>query len=287
MITVNGEPIDPSLIEEAFHRIKADAESQSEASCCERDEEFQKQAEDEVIEGILLAQEAEKQVPEPESDEIREAFEKSLRKWRENGASWDTIEAQRDQLRNEVIAKMRMERFTKRIFKQLPELDEQSLRDWHEAHPEIFNVQARAKVTHLVRFPRENAEEEYSKLVKVRKEALDGADFKELAKKHTAREDGDTDLGWIEHNRMTHPIETMIFSLRVGEISPIFFFDQGYHIVCIEELETAQMKPYEEVADKVKELATASQRRKALKIVAKELKKKAIIERPEVAAQEA
>lgn len=279
MIRVNGETIDPSLVEEAFHRIKSEAEARSEASCCERDEEFHKQAEEEVIEGTLLAQEAERQIPEPKADDIRDAFEEYIRKFRDNGASWDMIESQRDQLRQEVIAKIRMKRFTEKIWRKLPEIDDEAYEQWYEAHPERFHVHARAKVRHLVRNPGEDPDAEYRKLVDIRNKVLEGADFKELAKEHTSRADGNTDLGWIEHKRTLHPIESMIFSLRKDEISPVFYFDQSLHLVCIEELEPAQTKPYKEVAEEVKELAKASQRRKALKSFAKELEKRGKIER--------
>jgi hypothetical protein len=51
---VNGEAIDPSLIDEAFARFKATG-SQARSSCCERDDGFRDLARkgDEVIEGIL------------------------------------------------------------------------------------------------------------------------------------------------------------------------------------------------------------------------------------------
>ena len=55
MLIVNNEPVDPSLIEDAFQRIKTTAEMLTEVSCCERDGEFYAEAEQEVIDGILLA----------------------------------------------------------------------------------------------------------------------------------------------------------------------------------------------------------------------------------------
>ena len=56
MLRINGEAVDPGLIEDTFVRLKAEAELLSEVSCCERDDEFRVQAEEEVIDGILLAQ---------------------------------------------------------------------------------------------------------------------------------------------------------------------------------------------------------------------------------------
>jgi hypothetical protein len=281
VITVNGETIDPALVDEAFNRIKSDAETRSEISCCERDEEFRSRAEDEVIEGILLAQEAEKRTPEPPKEEIRSAFENTLREWREHGASWDLLEAQRNELREEVSARLRMEHFAQSIWSQLPDLDEAGLRDWYHLHAEDFRKPARAKVLHLIRFP-ENGEpgDEYRSLVEWRHQILDGADFGDIARSHTAKRDGDIDLGWIEHERVLNPFEAMLFSLRENEISPVFFYEQALHLVWVEALEPEQVTPFEEIEGEIRELALADQRRQALHELAVELRRTALIERP-------
>ena len=52
-------------------------------------------AEDEVIDSILLAQEAERSTPAPADDEIRDEFERLLKEWREQGASWQMLEQRR------------------------------------------------------------------------------------------------------------------------------------------------------------------------------------------------
>ena len=69
MLRVNGELIDPNLLEDAFARIKSEAEARLQVSCCERDPEFMAQAEEEVIDSVLIAQEAETRFPElPETE---------------------------------------------------------------------------------------------------------------------------------------------------------------------------------------------------------------------------
>ncbi|WP_379716017.1 peptidylprolyl isomerase [Haloferula chungangensis] len=259
-------------------RIKAGAEASSEVSCCERDEEFRALAKDEVIDGILLAQEAEKSTPLPDKDEIREHFEQTLREWRENGASWDLLEAQRDQLRAELVAKLRMDRFVESIWTKLPELTEDDLRHWHRDHAAEFRRPARAKVLHIVIFPDEsNPAEDFSKLLALREQVLEGADFAELAKTHTQKNDGNIDLGWIEHERVLNTFETMLFSLREKEVSPVFYYEQALHLIWPEAIEAEHTAAFEDVADQVRELALTAQRREALHQLALELKDQAEI----------
>ncbi|MEM9235317.1 MAG: peptidyl-prolyl cis-trans isomerase [Verrucomicrobiota bacterium] len=278
MMTVNGESIDPALVDEAFMRIKAKAESESEGSCCERDDEFREAARDEVINGILLSQEAERRVPAPGKDEVREQLEQTLRKWREHGASWDLLEAQRDQLRAELVAKLRMDRFVDEIWSGLPELGDDDLRTWHEKNADTFRRPTRAKVLHMVRFPEEaQPATDYRLLLDLRKRILNGEDFAKLAKEHTRKADGEIDLGWIEHERVLNTFETMLFSLGEKEVSPVFFYEQALHLVWPEEVEPEHVAPFEEVTDEVRELALAEQRREALQQLAAELRKTAEI----------
>jgi parvulin-like peptidyl-prolyl isomerase len=275
---VNGEVIDLSLIDEAFMRIKTAAEARSESSCCERDEEFREQAKDEVIEGILLAQEAERTVPTPDKDEIRERFEDTLREWREHGASWDLLEAQRDQLRAELVAKLRMDRFVESVWSELPNFTDDDLRAWHHSHSDEFRRPARAKVLHIVLFPNESIPtDDYRTLINLREQILDGADFAELAKVHTKKPDGTIDLGWIEHERILNGFESMLFSLREREVSPVFYYEQALHLIWPEKMEAEHIAPYDEVADRVRELAQTEQRREALHQLAMKLKETAVI----------
>ena len=110
MLRVNGELIDPNLVEETFSRIKTEAEQRLQISCCERDPEFQEQAEREVADSILIAQEAEKRYPEISEDEITPKLKEMIDLYREHGASWEMLEAQRDMMRHEISASMRMDK---------------------------------------------------------------------------------------------------------------------------------------------------------------------------------
>lgn len=279
MIEVNGEAVDPALIDEAFQRLKSEAELAADQSCCERNEEFVRRAEDEVIEGVLLSQEAERRVPPPDSAEIRPLLEQRIREWREHGASWELIEARQADLRADLVSRWRMERFTEGVWSSLPPLKSGDLRAFHREHADAFRRPARARITHLIAFPGEDPAATYRRLVALRTRALTGADFAELAAAHTEKPDGGTDPGWIERLRVLDPFEAMLFSLREGEISPVFAYERAFHLLRLETLEAEQLVPFEEVEDDVRERALAAQRRAALANLAAELRGRAAIRR--------
>lgn len=280
MLRINGETADPGLIEDAFARLKAEAEMLSEVSCCERDGEFRQRAEEEVIEGILLAQEAERRTAEPPPAEVRDAFEQTLRQWREHGASWDLLDAQRESLRAETISRLRMENFTTGLWRDLPEPTGDDLRAWYLENIARFRTPPAARVLHLVRFPESpDPWDDYAAMLELRHRALEGENFEELAREHTGKRNGEIDLGWIEQQRIFNPFEAMLFSLREGEIGPVFFYEQALHLVKAVEVRPAAVQPFEGIAENIREEVMHARRLEVLKELAMKLRETAVIER--------
>lgn len=280
MLIVNHEPIDPSLIEDAFQRIKASAEMLTEVSCCARDEEFFSQAEEEVIDGILLAQEAEKRYTKLEEAVVKPAMERALRQWRENGASWDLIEKHHAQIHQETTAALRMECFTNELFAAVGTPSEEEIADYYHEHQKEFFLPPAVHALHLLRFY-DHAQPwtEYSHLLTLRQQVIDGADFAELAREHTQKHNKEIDLDWINLERVLHPFEAILFSLREKEISPIISHDNALHLVYPIEVKPAVRISIEEKADEIRQRIILEQKRKILRDLAAELRKSATIER--------
>lgn len=280
MLRINGEPVDPALIDDAFARLKAEAELASQVSCCERDEEFRARAEEEVIDGVLLSQEAERRIPPPSPSETRAVFEETLLAWREHGASWDLIEAKTAELKEEAVAALRMKRFTEEVCRDAAPASDAELREYYENNAARFRTPPRARVIHLVRFlsPADPLPE-YEAMLDWRRRALEGEDFAGLAKAHTAKRSGEIELGWVEQERLLNPFEAMLFSLREMEISPVFYYEQALHLVQIQELQAASAPPFEEVAEGLRHELEAARRQHALKALATGLREHAVIER--------
>ena len=75
-LVVNDQTIDDSVIEQEFSAIKAHYESLGSISCCERDDEFRGYANDNITFRALLTQEALRTIPEPQEEEVSQAFDK-------------------------------------------------------------------------------------------------------------------------------------------------------------------------------------------------------------------
>lgn len=280
MLIVNQESIDPSLIEDAFQRIKSTAEMLTEVSCCERDEEFYTQAEEEVIDGILLAQEAETRYPKVEEGLVKPAMERALRQWRENGASWELIEKHHAQIHQETTAALRMECFTNELFAGIGIPSDEQVADYYREHQQEFFLPPAVHALHLLRFP-DHAQPwtEYSHMLALRQQIIDGADFAELAREHTQKHNKEIDLDWITMERLLHPFEAILFSLRVKELSPIISHDNALHLVYPLEVKPAVQIPLEEKAEEIRQRIIREEKQRILRALAAELRSTAVIER--------
>lgn len=280
MLTINQERVDPALVDEAFQRIKSEHELKSLASCCERDEEFFALAEEEVIQGILLAQEAEKRHPQLPQDVVRAAYEQTIKDWRRHGASWDLIESQNAQLREETTSALRMKIFADDVCKHLIPPNDEACEAYYRENLHEFFQPPGARVSHLVRFPDPACPwVEHQRLLEIRELVLSGGDFSTLAAEHTAKPDRSVDLGWIDMERATNAFESILFSLREGEISPVISYENAFHLVLVTELRAAVHSPFAEKIETIRSHLDDKQRRGALRSLALELQKYAIVER--------
>ena len=81
-----------------------------------------------------------------------------------------------------------------------------------------------------------------------------GADFSELAKKHSEgpNAEGGGMIGWVDRGRLMPEIEQAVFALQPGQISPVVRSSLGYHIFRLEERRSAYTKPVADVQAEIR-----------------------------------
>ena len=281
MLRVNGELVDQELVEETFHRVKTAEEQRVQVSCCERDPEFYEQAEQEVADSILIAQEAEKRFEEIPEEEVTPKLKEMIDVYREHGASWDMLDAQRDMMRHEISASLRMDKLISDLLGDDNVVSEEEVRAFYDENRKEYQTPAEARSLHLMKTLNEEttSDEVFSELCVVREEILEGGDFEEIAKRETEKSTGELDLGWISLDRPTNPFEATLFSMRDGEVSPVIVYEHAMHLVKVVELKPEQVVTFEEVKEELENRALARKRRDALQSLAVELRKDAVIEK--------
>jgi parvulin-like peptidyl-prolyl isomerase len=90
----------------------------------------------------------------------------------------------------------------------------------------------------------------------IRKRVAAGEDFEKLAAEYSDDNSSKTkggDLGFFPKGRMGADFDKVAFSLKSGELSPVFETPYGFHIVKGEEKKESIPEPFDRVKEKVKE----------------------------------
>jgi parvulin-like peptidyl-prolyl isomerase len=285
-LIINGEPIEDALVDQEFSAIKTYESSRRQLSCCEKDVEFRERAVENVISRVLLLQEAERTTTPPAVIEIDDSLH--ALKERHGGEAkfyeaFNLKPEQEPEIRRDVETNLRIE---KMLAAAAPETDPTSaeLEAWHRAHIERYLTIEQVRASHIIKGG-EDRPKAFKELRQVREKLLAGGDVEALWKEHsdTAKsgEAPSADLGWLSPGEILPEIETVAFSLREGEVSPVFASMYGYHILKAMGRRPAVPRPLEEVRDRVREDFVQDRRASRVKAFLDTLRARATIQRTE------
>jgi peptidyl-prolyl cis-trans isomerase C len=170
------------------------------------------------------------------------------------------------------------------VANQPPPTDVQ-IRDFYDKNPDKFKQDESVRASHILFRVDEKATDAEKKKVHaqaeaVLKQAKSGADFAELAKKHSA--DGSAaqggDLNFFTHGQMVPAFDQAAFALQPGQISDIVTTQFGYHIIKVTERKPASTVAFDGVKQRIGEYLAQQQKQQRAEAFVEGLKKKAKIE---------
>jgi parvulin-like peptidyl-prolyl isomerase len=286
-LIINGEPVDDELVQREFQAVKSDEASRRHVSCCENDAEFREKAVENVIQRVLLLQEAERTTAAPAVEEIDAAL-RDLKE-RHGGeakfyAAFNLTAEQEPEIRRDVETNLRVEKMLAAAVGPEEEPGPAELEAHYQATLPRWLTAERVRFSHFVKQPTpETRAAAFKELREVREKLLAGGDIDALWRAHsdTAKsgESSSADAGWIAPGDILPEIETVAFSLREGELSPVFASMYGYHLVRVSEREAARPRPLEEIRERVREDFLGERRRSRVKAYLDALRARAQIKR--------
>jgi peptidyl-prolyl cis-trans isomerase D len=136
----------------------------------------------------------------------------------------------------------------------LPKASDQEVQAYFSAHQTEYQVPEQARSRHiLIKSPGGTSKtdaEAKAKAEALLKQIQGGADFADLAKKNSEDPGSGAqggELGFAKHGAMVPEFDAALFSQKIGD-SKIVKSQFGYHIVQVEERQTAHSQPLSEVA---------------------------------------
>lgn len=282
-MVINGERIEDGLVEQEFAQIKSHFERMGNVSCCERDGEFRGYARENVVARVLLAQEAKRAVealPDAEIDAAIEQLKKDHGGEAQFYAATGMSPDQTDLLRQNVEMNLRMQKLVERLTAGDLDPTDAELRGFYAEHIDQFKTVEEVRASHILKAPTrgEDREGAYQELREAREKALDGADFLGLAVQHSDKPESECDLGFFKRGELMEEFERVAFSMRVGEVSPVFASPFGFHLVKLTGRKPTAPKPFEEVREDVRERLISQQREARVRELVQRLQAAAKIE---------
>jgi parvulin-like peptidyl-prolyl isomerase len=255
---LNGEPVDEELIEAEFHQVKGHYERLLMVSCCERDAEFRATAKDNVLSRLLLNQEAARRFPEVDEAEVTARLEKLIEQAGGEAAFYMNLGMpvkDEELVRRNVAGGVRLDKLLTEVYGEDPEFTEAELREYYDSHLEVFMSEEMIRAAHITKSLQGASSRTavYQELRGVRERLLAGEDFMTLAEEHRADDQQQIDLGWFKRGEFMEEFETIAFSMRTGEISPVFVTQLGFHICTVLERRPAEPLPFAAVKDAVRQ----------------------------------
>ena len=161
----------------------------------------------------------------------------------------------------------------------------EEMQRFYEANPQRYQSPEKIRVRQIL-IHREDGDQNtapdpaYRKISMIREKLEQGGDFADLAAEYSqgpARENGG-DLGFIQRGQMRPSIESVVFDLKVGEISPILTTEHDYHLVKVTERRAAAVIPFEEARSDIQKTLLQVKQKQAIRAYIDVLRKRADIQ---------
>lgn len=285
-LIVNGESIGDDVLEEEFDAIKEHYINLGEVVCCDRDTEFRGYARENVLNRTLLVQESRVRYGEPSEEEIAEMIERLKA---DHGGEEQFFqntgyrEKDLDRIRKRVAMSIAVDKVLEQELGPDPDPTEEDLRGFYEENIKDYLTEEQVRVAQIFKEPKSHPDAKrcYRELREARERLLDGADFFAVAREVSDKGEDETDLGFFKMGETMPEIESITFSLRTGEISPIVATHFGFRLFQVTDRKEPEPVPFETLRDQLQQQYVTRRRETGINRLIDQLLAKATIEETE------
>lgn len=282
-LIINGEHIDDEIIEAEFRQIKGHFERTLQVACCERDPEFRTMAKDNITSRALLGQEGRRRFPDIAEEEIDARLQKLIDEAGGETQFYLNIGVpvkDKEVIRENLSSGVRLDKLLQAIYQPEPEPAEAEICACYDKNISSYMTEEQIRAAHVTKGLQgaKSRQEIFQSMRDIRAQLLAGADFMKTAEENRADEQQQIDLGWFKRGEFMEEFETIAFSMNVGEISPVFTTQLGFHICTVLDRKTPEPRPFEEVRAEVRQRLIEEHRDKKFNELIEGLKAAATVE---------
>jgi parvulin-like peptidyl-prolyl isomerase len=281
-LVINGERINDSEIEQEVQRLRPRYEQVfAQKDPKERQAQLRDWSRENVIERVLLRQEARKNganVPVAEIETALARLREQFGKPEELRAMFNTDSD--DEIRKMIEQQMQVERKINDVCAVTPEPSNEEIRRYYEENKDRFKSDEQVHVAHIVKYVNWQTDEAAALevITRARQEITNGVAFEIVVDKYTDCADSGGDLGYITRGQMVEEFEDVVFKLGVGQVSDVFRTRFGFHLAKVYSRTSPRVPELKEIKARVAGELREQMKEQALGDYLDELRSKAAIE---------
>ncbi len=281
---VNGQVIEQTQIQAEIERMRAEYEKVFAAmDSAQREKQLIEWAKENVIEAVLLAQQANQQIGPVDAATLDEAVADIIRQ--HGGKEAFDAELTKNnltetQIRQDIERQIRTRQWVEKIESQSPPPSDRQIANYYQDNLLRFTMPAMVRASHIVRHPKPDVPSERLKeqmeTILVRLKA--GEDFGTLAAEHSDCPERGGDLGYFAAGQMVPEFENVVFALKPGQISGVFETSFGFHIAKVIDKRPPTPVQLDQVRQVIRDELIKQSRQKTLEKTLDSLRVAAVIE---------
>lgn len=166
-------------------------------------------------------------------------------------------EAMLQHIKNKIL----IEKVTDKLADENIKLSKEEVDEFIEKNKADLTLPERVEASHILLLfdPKDDDStkaEKKKKLEDIRKQITEGADFAEMAKKHSqcGSAEAGGNLGEFDRTRMVPEFTAAAFSQKVGEVGPVIETQFGYHIIRVEKHLDEGTYPREDIEARMRDI---------------------------------
>ncbi len=258
---VNGEPIVAAAVQGEIKGILARSQEQGRKPSDAEMASLRESVLEKMIKLELLSQESKKagiSVNSTDIDNELKGYKKGFADDKVFAKALGEAGITEAVLRKQIGKNLTIQKFIDTKFKGKVQITEQDAKDFYNSNQDKFAQPEMAHARHILiaakeAEPKADKDRKRAKLVQIKKQLKDGADFAELAKQYSdcpSKERGG-DLGFFPRGQMVKPFDQAAFKMMPGDISDIVETEFGYHLIKLEEKKPAKTVSFDEAKAKI------------------------------------
>jgi len=286
---VNGDAISTNQVNREMSGYQQRLIRSGQAITQERLAGLRERVVESLIDRSLLYQESIKEGIDVSEEEVEEKWGMIRQRFTSEEAyqlALKRMQINEEEVRDEIRRGQAVQKLIDKLFGETSKISDEDARAFYDSHKDAFVRPEQVRVRHILLQPDSKGGEEAKTeaketLQKIRKEAMAGKDFAELAQDHSKCPSAERggDLGFFPRGKMAKPFEDAAFALKPGEISGVVKTQFGYHLIKQEERSPEGLIPFDDVKDTVSDYLGKEAVKEAVRSHVKQLRQEAVIRR--------